>query len=33
MNKTLIMWFGAGWLLGLFLPPSRVVGMIKGKQA
>jgi len=33
MNKKLIMWFVAGWLLALFFPPSRVMGMIKGKSA
>lgn len=31
MNKKLIMWFLAGWLLALFLPPTRVTAMFKKK--
>lgn len=33
MNKKLIMWFLAGWLLALLLPPTRVTAMFKGKSA
>ena len=33
MNKKLIMWFVAGWLLALFFPPSRVMAMLKGKSS
>ena len=33
MNKKLIMVFVAGWLLGLFFPPTRLTGMLKGKSA
>lgn len=33
MNKKLIMVFVAGWLLALFVPPTRVTGMLKGKRS
>lgn len=33
MNKKLIMWFLAGWLLALILPPTRITGMLKGKRS
>lgn len=33
MNKKLIIWFVAGWLLALIIPPTRVTGMIKGKKS
>lgn len=33
MNKKLIAVFVAGWLLALFLPPTRVTGMLKGKRS
>lgn len=32
MNKKLIIWFVAGWLLALIIPPTRVTGMLKGKK-
>jgi hypothetical protein len=33
VNKKLIMWFLAGWLLALILPPTRITGMLKGKRS
>lgn len=32
MNKKLILWFVAGWLLAVVFPPSRVLGMFTGKR-
>jgi len=31
MNKKLIMWFLAGWLLAIVIPPQRLISMVKGK--
>ena len=33
MNKKIVIWFIAGWLLALFFPPTRLTGMLKGKSA
>lgn len=33
MNKKLVLFFLAGWLLALIIPPTRVTGMLKGKRA
>lgn len=33
MNKKILLWFLAGWLLALILPPTRVTGMLKGKRS
>lgn len=33
MNKKLIFVFIGGWLLGLFFPPTRLTGMLRGKSA
>lgn len=33
MSKKIILWFIAGWLLGLFVPPTRVTGFLKGKAS
>lgn len=30
MNKKIILIFLAGWLVGMVLPPSRVLGMFRG---
>lgn len=30
MNKKIVLVFLAGWLVGMILPPSRVIGMFKG---
>lgn len=30
MNKKIILWFLAGWLLALVIPPTRVTAMFKG---
>jgi hypothetical protein len=32
MNKKLVLWFLAGWLLALVIPPTRVTGMFKGRS-
>ena len=32
VNKRLALWFLAGWLLAILLPPSRVIGMFTGKR-
>jgi hypothetical protein len=33
MNKKIILWFLAGWLLALIVPPTRVTGMLKGRKS
>lgn len=30
MNKKIILWFLAGWLLALVIPPTRITAMFKG---
>lgn len=32
MKKKMIIWFVAGWLLAIFLPPNRVMGWLKGSK-
>jgi hypothetical protein len=29
-NKKIILWFLAGWLLALVIPPTRITAMFKG---
>lgn len=29
MNKKIVLWFLAGWLLALLVPPTRVTAMFK----
>lgn len=29
MNKKIVLMFLAGWLFGLFFPPTRLTGMLK----
>lgn len=33
MNKKILLWFLAGWLLALIVPPTRVTGMLKGRKS
>lgn len=33
MNKRMILVFVAGWLLALFLPPTRLTGMLRGQKS
>lgn len=30
MNKHIVLWFFAGWMLSLIFPPSALFGMFKG---
>lgn len=32
MDKKIILWFVAGWLLSLIFPPTRLLMMISGKK-
>jgi len=32
VNKKLMMWFAAGWLLAILLPPQQVLALFRGKR-
>jgi hypothetical protein len=32
MNKKMLLWLLAGWALAVLLPPTRVLGFLKGQS-